>query len=128
LRNINFHHEESDGDIYKTTKYTEAHFEAKGHNKPENHLFTAWGSYNFVKREDILEEVDEILQDDSLTFVICIKPNVEYYYQSKHQQPVLGDNMFTKLVNDEETADLSFTVGKELSYPHKSICLESECT
>lgn len=45
---------------------------------------------------------------------------MEYYCQPKQQQPVL-DTDFNKLVNDKETADVSFNAGRRVFYAQKSI-------
>lgn len=60
------------------------------------------------------------IKNGTLSFVVRVKPNVEYYCQPKQQQPVL-DTDFNKLVNDKETADVSFKAGRRVCFAHKSI-------
>lgn len=60
-----------------------------------------------------------ILTNGTLTIIVSIKPNVEYYCQTK-QQPSLGHNKLIKLINEKEM-DVSFKVGRRVFYAHKSI-------
>jgi hypothetical protein len=68
-----------------------------------------------------LNHRNELLQNGTLTFLVSIKPNQEYYCKPKQQQPVLGHNRFTKLVDDKEITDIAFKVVSEVFHAHKLI-------
>lgn len=67
---------------------------------------------------DLLES--NVLTNGTLTFDVYIKPDDEFYVHCTPHQPILG-NEFTKLMNDEEMADVSFKVGNKLFYAQKCI-------
>ena len=82
----------------------------------------SWGWKDFISRNDILKKSNNILDEGTLTFDVRIKPNKEHYsLQVKPQsQLTLGENI-SKLFGDSNTADLLFSVGKNMFYVHKLI-------
>lgn len=100
----------SNGEIYKKKKG----YVSFGLTSEDNHC-----GGTICKRSDILES--NVLADGTLTFRVYVRPDDEFYiHHSPPHQPVLG-NEFTKLINDQETADISFKVEKEVFYAQKCI-------
>ena len=81
-----------------------------------------WGWTNFISRSKILKESNHILNDGTLTFFIRIKPNKKHYCLLTKSQPELTlSHNISKLLGDNNTADLAFKVGNSVFYVHQLI-------
>lgn len=81
------------------------------------------GNFNFVSRAEILEESNHILNNGALSFLVRlrIKPNKKYYHHIMISQPSIADNIFNKLFNDKDSADVAFIVKGVVYYAHRLI-------
>ena len=81
-----------------------------------------WGWDDFIRRSEIFQKSNNILNEGALTFVIHIKPNKEHCCLPVKPQTefVLGENI-SKQFGDSNTADVAFTVGNSMFHVHKLV-------
>eukprot|EP00956_Cyclotella_meneghiniana_P024634 scaffold49710_cov33-Cyclotella_meneghiniana.AAC.1 len=102
--------------IYKTQKSENRSFGLQECGK-----FKSNWKLKFVTREEIFKESNQILNNGTLSFLVSIKPDKEYYCQIGHPQPSIAHNIFTKLFNDQGSADVAFNVMGRVFYAHRLI-------
>eukprot|EP00956_Cyclotella_meneghiniana_P029253 scaffold70281_cov67-Cyclotella_meneghiniana.AAC.13 len=92
------------------------------HKCTEEKLFgkSGWGSVNFVGRQTLFDESNKILKSGTMTLVVRILPNKDYYFQSTKPQRTLSDNIF-KFFGDENSSDVAFKVKRNVFRAHKLI-------
>lgn len=75
-----------------------------------------------MRRKEILFS-KKILNDGALTFIVRIKPSEECCRGPLQQSDnsSIGDNIFNRLFNDKDSADVAFDVAGVLFYAHKPI-------
>ena len=91
---------------------------------PMNTQMSTWGWKDYTRRRDILDESNGILNKGTLTVVIRIKPDKDYYCKSAKAKtpPSLNDDIFNNLFCDERTADVAFELKNgSVVYSHKCI-------
>eukprot|EP00956_Cyclotella_meneghiniana_P021842 scaffold40426_cov21-Cyclotella_meneghiniana.AAC.2 len=77
------------------------------------------GWVNYASRDEILDTSKNILNNGTLTIEVRIRPE-NYCRRDATPKPSVADDLY-KLYQDEDTADVAFTIKTDVFYAHKAI-------
>jgi hypothetical protein len=92
----------------------------------------SWGWKDFVSRDEILDEANDVLSNGRLAIEVRIRPHKEYYCLDTKPRPPLGQNILDLYLGKDildaynDTADVAFKVKRSLIYAHKFILKAQE--
>jgi speckle-type POZ protein len=86
---------------------------------PSSNERRGWGDYKFVRRDDVLDDDNDLLNGGTLTFHVKISVDPANY-RPADLKATLANNIFNKF-GDRELADVAFKVKRNVFYAHKII-------
>eukprot|EP00956_Cyclotella_meneghiniana_P010908 scaffold15241_cov65-Cyclotella_meneghiniana.AAC.1 len=80
-----------------------------------------WGRKNYASRDRILDASNNVMNNGTLTFEVRIKPNEDYCSRIATPQTSMADDVYNNLYQDEDSADVAFSVDTRVFHAHKAI-------
>ena len=78
-----------------------------------------YGWMNYESRDKILDASNNVLNNGTLTFEVRIRPE-NYCRRDATPKPSVADDLY-RLYQDEDTADVAFTIKSDVFHAHKAI-------
>ena len=104
----------SNGDEYKTETRKDVYFD------PLDGIAAGRIIWDFVTRNEILDETNDILNNGTLTIRVLMRSSKNCYCSTVRPQSILVQNI-SKLFGNRETADVAFNVSDQIHYAHRLI-------